>query len=155
MSFLLFLYLCCTIREMNFVEDLWAVLLDGVHFHLMRSHCSGFNSVKINIKKVAYSWTSLITEMQVTGGIFGPSLGSYGLLMAYLSIPCSLCRQAADSGSLGLDSKKRWVCFSKAWLGGKSPQQSHNSCQPRSILNLWAKNKNTDGFYCIFLMCHI
>lgn len=127
---MLFPYIFCIIREMNFVEDLGAVLLDGVHFHLMRGHCSGFQSVKRNI----YIYIIYNLFIQVTSGTCELSLGSK--LVAYLSIPCSRCRQAAESGSLGLVSKKRWVCFSKSLLGGKSPQQSHNSCQPRSILNL-------------------
>lgn len=55
---------------------------------------------------------------------------------ANLNELCSRCRQSAERASLRRDSRKRWVCLRRDWLGGNRPQQSHSSCQPCSMLSL-------------------
>ena len=49
---------------------------------------------------------------------------------------CSRCRQSGARDSLRRDSRNRWACRRRDWLGGNRPQQRHSSCQPCTMLNL-------------------
>lgn len=58
-------YLICIVREVDFVEDLRCLMLDGFHFHQMRGVLSWSISVTMTFNKVCSVWSVKIIESKL------------------------------------------------------------------------------------------